>query len=58
MKYLANQLRLFLQREEGPTAVEYAVLLALFILVCLAGLRTAGLASSKTTHTTVTATAR
>src|SRR6478672_10982702 len=32
----------FLRREEGPTAVEYAVLLALILLVCLAGIRVLG----------------
>jgi pilus assembly protein Flp/PilA len=28
--------------EEGPTAVEYAVMLALIVLVCLAGIRRLG----------------
>lgn len=29
------QVRRFLRAEDGPTAVEYAVMLALFIVVCL-----------------------
>lgn len=33
---LAARFRRFLQEEDGPTAVEYAVLLALIATVCLA----------------------
>ncbi|MHB9066632.1 MAG: Flp family type IVb pilin [Pirellulaceae bacterium] len=29
----------FLQSEDGPTAVEYAVMLALIIVVCIAGVQ-------------------
>jgi pilus assembly protein Flp/PilA len=32
----------FLKREEGPTAVEYAVMLALIIVVCIAAITTLG----------------
>jgi pilus assembly protein Flp/PilA len=32
----------FVQREDGPTAVEYAVMLALIIVVCLAAITTLG----------------
>jgi pilus assembly protein Flp/PilA len=32
----------FLQKEDGPTAVEYAVMLALIIVVCLAAITTIG----------------
>lgn len=32
----------FLRREDGPTAVEYAVMLALIIVVCLAAITTIG----------------
>jgi pilus assembly protein Flp/PilA len=32
---LATSIRRFLVSEEGPTAVEYAVMLALIIVVCL-----------------------
>ena len=37
-----TQLVDFLQREDGPTAVEYAVMLALIIVVCLAAITTLG----------------
>jgi len=32
----------FLKREDGPTAVEYAVMLALIIVVCIAAIATLG----------------
>jgi pilus assembly protein Flp/PilA len=32
----------FLRDEEGPTAVEYAVMLALIIVVCVAAITTLG----------------
>ncbi len=32
----------FLAREDGPTAVEYAVMLALIIVVCIAAVSTLG----------------
>jgi pilus assembly protein Flp/PilA len=35
MLHLASSIRRFLVSEEGPTAVEYAVMLALIIVVCL-----------------------
>ena len=38
----------FLRSEDGPTAVEYAVMLALIIVVCLAAIQFVGQASSTT----------
>jgi pilus assembly protein Flp/PilA len=32
----------FLRKEDGPTAVEYAVMLALIIVVCIAAISTLG----------------
>jgi pilus assembly protein Flp/PilA len=32
----------FLKREDGPTAVEYAVMLALIVVVCIAAITTLG----------------
>lgn len=34
--------RRFIEREDGPTAVEYAVMLALIIVVCLAAITALG----------------
>ena len=42
----------FMKREDGPTAVEYAVMLALIIVVCLAAITTLG-NNANTTFTTV-----
>jgi pilus assembly protein Flp/PilA len=38
----------FLQREDGPTAVEYAVMLALIIVVCIVAITTLGTNANKT----------
>ena len=42
MKNLLNQARQFLVSEDGPTAVEYAVMLALIIVVCLVSIQAIG----------------
>ena len=42
----------FLVKEDGPTAVEYAVMLALIIVVCIAAITTLG-NNAKSTFTTV-----
>jgi pilus assembly protein Flp/PilA len=38
----------FLKNEDGPTAVEYAVMLALIVVVCIGAITTLGSNSSKT----------
>jgi len=38
----------FLLREDGPTAVEYAVMLALIIVVCITAITTLGSNASST----------
>ncbi|MGA2255575.1 MAG: Flp family type IVb pilin, partial [Thermoguttaceae bacterium] len=42
MKSFATKLRRFLVSEDGPTAVEYAVMLSLIVCVCLAAITTIG----------------
>ncbi len=42
MKSFVANLRRFLVSEDGPTAVEYAVMLALIIVVCLTAIGTIG----------------
>jgi pilus assembly protein Flp/PilA len=49
--YIRSAVR-FLKAEDGPTAVEYAVMLALIIVVCMASVTTLG-TKAKTTFTTV-----
>jgi pilus assembly protein Flp/PilA len=41
----------FAKREDGPTAVEYAVMLALIIVVCLAAITTLGQNANSTFDT-------
>ena len=42
MKNLVLKLRRFLKSEDGPTAVEYAVMLALIVVVCLTAIKSIG----------------
>ena len=42
MKGLAFKVQRFLVSEDGPTAVEYAVMLALIIVVCLVSIQAIG----------------
>ena len=42
MRGIAKKLVSFLKKEDGPTAVEYAVMLALIIVVCIAAVTTLG----------------
>jgi pilus assembly protein Flp/PilA len=41
----------FLKREDGPTAVEYAVMLALIIVVCITAITTLGTKTNATFNT-------
>jgi pilus assembly protein Flp/PilA len=47
MRRLAKAVLKFLKEENGPTAVEYAVMLALIIIVCFAAITLIGTTSSK-----------
>jgi pilus assembly protein Flp/PilA len=42
MKNLLQPVVNFLKREDGPTAVEYAVMLALIVVVCIVAITTIG----------------
>ena len=46
MKKFANSIVDFLKEEDGPTAVEYAVMLALIVVVCLAAVTSLGTKTS------------
>ena len=52
MRMLLSRLRRLFLREDGPTAVEYAVMMALIVVVCLAAIKTVG-TNAKTTFTNV-----
>jgi pilus assembly protein Flp/PilA len=51
MHKLTQQVVKFLKAEDGPTAVEYAVMLALIIVVCLVAITALGTAANKTFDT-------
>ena len=51
MRNLAKSVVNFLKREDGPTAVEYAVMLALIIVVCIAAITTLGKNANSTFST-------
>jgi pilus assembly protein Flp/PilA len=48
MRRFGEHLVRFLRSEDGPTAVEYAVMLALIIVVCIAAVVTLGQNASGT----------
>jgi pilus assembly protein Flp/PilA len=47
MKNLSNIVPNFLRSEDGPTAVEYAVMMALIIVVCFVAITTVGSNTNK-----------
>jgi pilus assembly protein Flp/PilA len=48
MRSLVQSVVRFLEREDGPTAVEYAVMLALIIVVCIVAITAMGTNANKT----------
>jgi pilus assembly protein Flp/PilA len=54
MKSLAKKVQRFLVSEDGPTAVEYAVMLALIVIVCLTAISSIG-TNANTTFSNVAA---
>lgn len=42
MKSISNKVQRFLKSEDGPTAVEYAIMLALIVIVCLTAIQAVG----------------
>jgi pilus assembly protein Flp/PilA len=48
MRSMTQKLVTFLKQEDGPTAVEYAVMLALIIVVCIAAITTLGTNANST----------
>jgi pilus assembly protein Flp/PilA len=43
---MTSLVKSFLVSEDGPTAVEYAVMLALIIMICLASIKALGTAAN------------
>jgi len=48
MRKFAERVVNFLKREDGPTAVEYAVMLALIIVVCITAITALGTNANNT----------
>jgi pilus assembly protein Flp/PilA len=48
MAQWSGAVRRFLTNEDGPTAVEYAVMLALIVVVCIASIAFLGSGANKT----------
>lgn len=42
MKSMLTKVQRFLKSEDGPTAVEYAIMLALIVIVCLTAIQAIG----------------
>lgn len=55
MNYVARRVRDFLVNDDGPTATEYAVMLALIIVVCLTAITNIGTTANTTFGTVGTA---
>jgi pilus assembly protein Flp/PilA len=55
MLCFASKVRRFLVSEDGPTAVEYAVMLALIVIVCLTAIRSIGTNANTTFENVATA---
>jgi len=51
MRTVAKSVVEFLKKEDGPTAVEYAVMLALIIVVCIAAITAIGTNANATFST-------
>ena len=46
MKNVITKVQKFMQSEDGPTAVEYAIMLALIVIVCLTAIQAVGTAAN------------
>lgn len=51
MSTFVNRVRQFVKSEDGPTAVEYAVMLALILVACITIVSSLGTSVSKTFST-------
>ena len=47
IRYWLQSVVRFLEREDGPTAVEYAVMLALIVVVCITAITNLGTNANK-----------
>lgn len=52
---IITRLRKLVHDDNGPTAVEYAVMLALIIVLCLAAIRAIGMSTNQSLNSTANA---
>jgi pilus assembly protein Flp/PilA len=52
MKNFLSKVQRFIRSEDGPTAVEYAIMLALIVIVCLTAIQAVG-TNTKSTFTDI-----
>jgi pilus assembly protein Flp/PilA len=52
VRHLTKALKRFLAAEDGPTAVEYAVMLAMVIVICVGAITTVGSKTNSSITTT------
>ena len=57
MKNLMQKVRRFFKSDEGPTAVEYAVMLSLIVVVCLTAIKSIGTKTNTTFNNVATSVA-
>lgn len=55
MNHMITSVKRFLASEDGPTAVEYAVMLALIVVVCLTAIQAIGTNANTTFNKTANA---
>jgi pilus assembly protein Flp/PilA len=48
MKNIVSKVQRFIKSEDGPTAVEYAIMLALIVIVCLTAIQAVGTSANST----------
>jgi pilus assembly protein Flp/PilA len=54
MKSFITKVQKFMKSEDGPTAVEYAIMLALIVIVCLTAIQAVGTAANTAFQTVST----
>jgi len=57
MRQITKKFVEFMKKEDGPTAVEYAVMLALIVVVCIAAITTLGSNANNTFSSVAVSTA-
>ena len=54
MKNIISKVQRFIESEDGPTAVEYAIMLALIVIVCITAIQNIGTQANTAFNTIAT----